>query len=206
MLEEICIKEVKNEIENLKIGMSRGRQIYSNVKNKASTLKYEEDCVIDYKNGEVIGEVNHSRAFASNIVSALGIVIENRLKQHFSTKLNATDQLPPFSMCTDKMTRKHRTNHISAFITPDPNSWLEDPFLKAVYVGMPVVKKHNGHDIMIQMLNIAESKCQDLKEQLQGFYNDGQYAEGGLNIKKHFFQLRKTIFLKIWRKHKWKFR
>ena len=93
----------------------------------------------------------------------------------------------PFRLCTDKMTLKHRTNYLSAIITPDPDAPLECDFLNAIYVGMPVVIKHKGHDIMEQMLSIGEKYSENLEEQLQGFNNDGQYAEGGLNIKKHFY-------------------
>ena len=184
--------------------MSRGRRIYGNVKNKASIIKYEEDCVIDYKNGEDIGQLNHSRHFAQKIIKCLGIVIENQLTAYFKTPLEATGQLPPFSMCTDKMTNKHRTNHLSAFITPDISAPLTDDFLKPVYIGMPVVKKHKGHDIMEQMLEIAEQKCENLSEQLQAFNNDGQYAESGLNIKKHFYLLRPEFNqLKDWVMFNW---
>ena len=166
MLENINKESEIVETANHKIGMSRGRRIYSNVKNKSSIEKYEEDCMVDYKNGEDIGQVNHSRKFAHKVVQALGIVVENRLKKHMKTPLEATGQLPLFSLCTDKMTRKHRTNHLSAIITPDPDAPLECAFLKAAYVGMPVVTKHTGHDVMFQMIDIAEEYSKDLEEQL----------------------------------------
>jgi hypothetical protein len=184
------------ETANYKIGMSRGRRIYSNVKNKSSILKYEEDCIVDYKNSEDVGHVNHSRKFAHNIIQALGIVIENQLKEHMKRPLETTGQLPPFSFCTDKMTRKHRTTHLSALITPDPGAPLKYDFLKAVYIGMLVVTKHKGHDIMGQMFDLADEYSKDLEEQLQGFNTDGQYHEGGLNINKHFYQMR-TEFIKL---------
>ena len=80
LLENINKESEIVETANHKIGMSRGRRIYSNVKNKSSIEKYEEDCMVDYKNGEDIGQVNHSRKFAHKVIQALGIVVENRLK------------------------------------------------------------------------------------------------------------------------------
>ena len=49
------------ETINHSIGMSRGRRIYSNVKNKASLVKYEEDCVVEYRNGEDTSFQIHKR-------------------------------------------------------------------------------------------------------------------------------------------------
>ena len=196
LLENINKESEVVETANHKIGMSRGRRIYSNVKNKSSIEKYEEDCVIDYKNGEDVGEINHSKKFAKQVVQSLGTIVENQIIKHMQTPLEATGQLPPFSLCTDKMTIKHRTNHLSAIITPDPNAPIDCDLLKAVYAGMPVVTKHSGKDIMEQILSIAEKYSENLVEQLQAFNNDGQYAEGGSNIKKHLYFLQYVnIFL-----------
>ena len=94
-------------------------------------------------------------------------------------------------MATDKMTTKRHTNHLAAFLTPDVNAPLSDTFLKPVFIGMPIVYKHGGLEIAEQMIKIAEAYLVNLGEQLQALNNDGQYV--GLNIKKHFFEIRKDL-------------
>ena len=185
------MKDEKDETYNYAVGMGRARQIYQNVKNKCSFLKYESDCLVAALNNEDIGNVNHSWMFAQDVVNQIAVSIQTDLKTHFRTPLACTGQLPPVGLATDKMTQKRHTNHLAAFLTPDVESPLSDSFLKPVYVGMPVVDKHGGRDIAEQMLKIAETYLDDLGEQLQAFNNDGQYF--GLNVAKHIFELREHL-------------
>ena len=184
-------KDESDELFNYKIGMGRARQIYQNVKDKCSYEKYESDCLVSALNGENIGNINHSRKFAQQLVAEIGAIIQMDLKAYFKTPLECTGQLPPVGLSTDKMTQKRHTNHLAVFITPDVQAPLSDSFLKPVYVGMPIVSKHAGVDIAEQILNIAEKFLDDLDEQLQAFNNDGQYF--GLNLSKHVFELRENL-------------
>ena len=92
------------------------------------------------------------------------------------------------------MTQKRHTNHLAAFLTPDISAPLSDSLLKPVFIGMPVVTKHSGHDIAEQMLKIAEAYLVNLEEQLQALNNDGQYF--GLNVEKHIYALRRDLVKK----------
>ena len=113
------------------------------------------------------------------------------LKEHFRTPLPCTGKLPPVSLATDKMTQKRHTNHLAAFLTPDTTTPLTDSLVKPVFVGMPVVTRHAEVDIAQRMTKIAEAYLVDSGEQLQALNNVGQYL--GLNVKKHFFELRKDL-------------
>ena len=89
------------------------------------------------------------------------------------------------------MTQKRHTNHLAAFRTPDTTAPLTDSLLKLVFVGMPVVTRHTGVNIAEQMIKIAVAYLVDQGSQLQAFNNDGEYVS--LNVKKHFFKLRKNL-------------
>ena len=174
--------------------MGRGRQIYENVKNKCSYEKYESDCLVSSLNGEEIGNINHSRMFAQEIVKDTSLLIQERLKTYFRTPLACTRHLPPVGLSTDKMSPKRHTNHLSAFFTPHVEAPLADSFLKPVFIGMPIVDKHGGKDIAEQMIKVAEVYLGDLAEQVQAFNNDGQYF--GFNVKRHVFEQRPELELR----------
>ena len=55
--------------------MGRARQIYENMKNKCSFVKYESDCVVSVLNGKDIGNINHSRMFAEEVVQEIAVSI-----------------------------------------------------------------------------------------------------------------------------------
>ena len=182
-------EEEAMEIYNYKAGMKLGRQIYSNVKEKATYSKYERDCAQAAMNKEEIGNINHSKDFAKSITNELGTDLKIEVTKYFSTILECTGQLPPVAFSTDKMTMKRQTGHLAAAITPDVNAPLSGSFMKPVFLGMPRVTKHTGLEISLQMIEILNLFLANVDEQLQSVSNDGQYIH--LGIKKHFLELRK---------------
>lgn len=181
-------KEEAEERYNYTAGMNLASQVYMNTKNKDSFIKYENDCMQKFVNGEKIGNTNHSKNFAKKLTDDIGTEIKIGLTKHFTTPLKCTGQLPPLAYTTDKMTMKRKTRHISAVITPDPDAPLSGPFMKPVFIGMPKVTGHTGYEISKQMIDLLDIYIANIEEQLQSVSNDGQYVH--LGIKKHFMDLR----------------
>ena len=175
--------------------MKLARKIYANCKERESYHKYERDLAQAYVDGEEIGNINHGRAFAKELLEDIATTIKIEVTKYFTTPLDCTDEDPPVMFASDKMTMKRKTGHISAFITPDPKAPLSGPFLKTVFAAMPNVTAHGGEGITKQMLSICDQYLNNVEEQLQAVSNDGQYVH--LGIKEHFRNLRKGFNDKI---------
>lgn len=138
-----------------------------------------------------VGNINHGEGFAKELVEAMGVEVRRELTTHFNTILPCTGEKPPISFASDKMTMKRKTGHIAGAITPDVNAPLSQPFLKPVFLGMPVTRHHDGIGLAKQMLNTLDQYLGEVEEQLQSVCNDGQYIH--LNIKKHMNDLRRGL-------------
>ena len=121
----------------------------------------------------------------------MGVETQIELTKYFSKTLPSTDEKPPVSFASDKMTMKRKTGHIAGVITPDVEAPLSEPLLKPVFLAMPVTRHHDGESIATQMLSIMDQYLADVEEQVQSICNDGQYIH--LNIKKHMMELRKEL-------------
>ena len=61
-------KDQDDESYNYKVGMKLARKIYANCKERESYHKYERDLAQAYVDGEEIGNINHGRAFAKELL------------------------------------------------------------------------------------------------------------------------------------------
>ena len=141
--------------------------------------------------GEDLGNINHSEKFAKELTEDIVTEIRIELTKYFNRRLACTGEYPPVMFASDKMTMKKKTGHISAVITPDVESPLSEPFLKPVFLGMPVTRHHDGRGLSEQMLGIMDMYLGQVEEQLQAVSTDGQYVI--LNIRKHFMELRQGL-------------
>ena len=177
------------EIYNKKVGMKLGKMIYSNVKERNSYTKYEHDVATAASNGEEIGNINHGKDFAKEVVEAMGIEIQIELTKFFHKTLPYTGEKPPVSFASDKMTMERKTGHITGVITPDVDAPLSESLLKPVFLAMPVTRHHDGPGLAKQMLDIMEQYLSNVEEQVQSICNDGHYIH--LSIIKHIMDLRR---------------
>ena len=179
----------KEEIYNYKVGSKLAKMIYSNVKERNLYTKYERDVAMAASNGEEIGNINHGKDFAKEFVEAMGVEVQVELTKFFNKTLPCTDEKPPVSFASDKMTMKRKTGHITGVITPDVEAPLSETLLKPVFLAMPVTRHHDGVGLATQMLTTMDLFLSDVEEQVQSICNDGQYVH--LNIKKHMMDLHK---------------
>ena len=121
----------------------------------------------------------------------MGVETQIELTKYFDKTLPSTDEKPPVSFASDKMTMKRKTGHIAGVITPDVEAPLSEPLLKPVFLAMPLTRHHDGESITTQMLSIMDQYLADVEEQVQSICNDGQYIH--LNVKTHMMDLRKEL-------------
>ena len=128
----------------------------------------------------------------------MGTEAKIQLTKYFHKPLSCTGQLPPVMFASDKMTMKKKTGHIAGVITTDVSAPISEPFLKPVFLAMPIARFHDGEGLSKQMLEIMQLFLSNVSEQAQGISTDGQYVP--LNIKKHFeglvpdLKIRKSRF------------
>ena len=94
----------------------------------------------------------------------MGVETQIELTKDFSKTLPSTDEKPPVSFASDKMTMKRKTGHIIGSITPDVEAPLSEPLLKPVFLAMPVTRHHDGVSIATQMLSIMDQFLGDVEE------------------------------------------
>ena len=180
-------EEASNEINNYKVGLKLGSIVYQNIKERCSYAKYERDVAAAAFNGEEVGNINHGEDFAKNLTDDMGTEAKIQLTKYFHKPLSCTGQLPPVMFGSDKMTMKKKTGHIAGVITPDVSAPISEPFLKPVFLAMPIARFHDGEGLSKQILQIMQLFLSNVSEQVQGISNDRQYVH--LNIKKHLESL-----------------
>ena len=118
-----------------------------------------------------IGNMNHSRKFASGIRPSFAEVIDDRLKQYLAQPLDAIASLPPIGIVADKLTKRRQTGQMFAgilFIPGIPSR------LTPVSSGVEYVSKHDGESIAQGICDLCTKYCLQA-DQLVGFGFDGQY-------------------------------
>ena len=176
-------EDASNEVYNHKVGIKLGSIVYQNIKERCSYAKYERDVAAAALNGEEVGNINHGEDFAKNLTDDMGTEAKIQLTKYFHKPLSCTGQLPPVMFASDKMTMKKKTGHIAGVITPDVSAPISEPFLKPVFLAMPIARFHDGEGLSKQM----QLFLSNVSEHIQGISTDGQYVH--LNIKKHFQNL-----------------
>ena len=185
--QELDKEDASNELYNHKVGMKLGSMVYQNLKERCSYAKYERDVAAAALNGDEVGNINHGEGFAKNLVDDMGTQARIELTKYFHKILPCTGELPPVMFASDKMTMKKKTGHIAGVITPDIPAPLSEPFLKSVFLAMPIARYHDGEGLAKQILEIMQLFLSDVTKQVQSVCNDGQYVH--LNIKKHLQSL-----------------
>ncbi len=99
-----------------------------------SYLSFEEIILMAQMNKTDVGDVNHSRKFATKIDKNLSAVMREDFKDALQTKLEATGQLRPLGFAMDKITPNKQTGQVDAMITPVPENPLSEDLIVPVMI------------------------------------------------------------------------
>lgn len=158
-------------IQEQSIGMTLGKQVYRILKYARPFSDYEIDVKLLSDAKVKVGNLNHSRKFASELRPAFAEVVDSRIKQYFQTPLDATSHIPPIGIAADKLTTRRRTGQMYAAILFTPGM---PSLLTPVSLGVTSVTKHDGQGIADDICELC-SVYGIQADQIAGFGFDGQY-------------------------------
>lgn len=184
--EEASAEQKKKSDRNMKVGMVLARTAYKIVKLGQSYANFETEVSLLHMNGVDVGDINHSRKFASQIVSAIFDVAVTKVKQVIRSELPTTGRPRPVGLLADKLTKKHRTGHIVGIVLPMPEREVGQDFLVPLYLDMPIVKEHSGRALAEQIIAVIQDFGVS-PQQVNGGSFDGQYFS--LKVPEHIHEL-----------------
>ena len=99
--------------------------IKSDSKNKEAALRCARICILLYKKGRpftdypdlvaisiqggtFMGNINHSKAFATSFLTSVAFVVRKKIYNFLSTRMKQTGFNPPIKIIADKDNTKHR--------------------------------------------------------------------------------------------------
>ena len=181
-LEEIRrakIQEADRKLRSHEVGLNIFRLRYYQIKHGLSYLSFEDMVLMAQMNKTDVGDINHSRKFATQIDKNLSEVMKSDFKEALETKLEGTGRLRPLGFAMDKMTPNKQTGQVHAMLTPVPENPLSEHLIVPVMMPVPVVK----HGDAIGLANMSkeifnEAGAKD--HQLEGLGWDGQYVKMGV--------------------------
>ncbi|PIK53266.1 hypothetical protein BSL78_09840 [Apostichopus japonicus] len=120
-----------------------------------------------------VGNINHSWKFASELRPAFAEAVESRVKDYIQRPLEATLNLPPVGIVSEKITTKRRTGQMFAGVLFTP---AMDNLLTPVSLGIESVTKRDGDSIAQDIHELCKiHNIQGDGPQISGFGFDGQY-------------------------------
>ena len=161
---------------SLRVGLAVARTAYIVYRNAFGMAKFEDLISLQNLNGQDMGQLNHSKRFATEFRNSVAAVIKLRAVQFLSTPLEQTGHRPAVNLCADKGTYKHRTRQLTALLLIAPDS---PDLIELMYVGHPIVTAHDGHSLA----SLLKHSLDDYKvrgSQIVGASFDGQYIH--LNV------------------------
>lgn len=178
------------EARNIQIGMRIGRICYSIYQEGQSKRYFEKEIVKAVKNGTDLGDLNHSKNFVEKFRPYVSKEVNKRTKAFLNTRLLQTGYRPPLNIQADKGTNVHRTRQFMSVITVIPDS---DSLLGCIYMGQPVVKAHDGHNVAVSIAD-GLKRFDIASDQIEGGSFDGQYFHLSVNSElKELFNLPDTF-------------
>ena len=153
------------------IGMRIARLCYAGYQRGSSKRNFEQDIFILVLNGVDLGNINHSKEFYSEYMPYVSNEISGQVKRFFKSRLEQTGFRPPLNLQADEGTNCHRTRQFTSVVTIVPDS---PSLLSVIYLGQPVVKKHDGPGITESIFTELQTLGIQV-DQLEGGNFDGQY-------------------------------
>ena len=161
----------RDDLRNNKAAAMRCARICYGLYRKGRPFTdYPEIVATIVAGGTFMGEINHSKEFASTFLNSVANVVRDKVKHYLKSPLDQTGFKPPIKIVADKDTIKHRTRQIIALTKFFPEA---DDLIQTLYVTHPIVKHHSGQDVADHLhTNLEEYLSQ---EQYQGGSYDGAY-------------------------------
>ena len=175
--------ETKLRTQDQEIGMRNGRTCYKIYYNGRSYSDFEDDLLLQWMNGCIIGDINHSRKFVSAFRPYVYNEIKRRLEEYLTNPLPQTGHQPALNVAIDKATHRHKTRQFISAVTIVPGS---EDLITVVSLGCPGVKGNFGKDLA----KSAKDGLDAYKvsgHQIEGASVDGQYFN--LDVPTHFAEL-----------------
>ena len=190
---------------NYNAGMNVFRIRYTGILHANSKLNFETDILTAKLNGTEVGNINHSRKFASKLTDTISDIMDANLKTALGQCLDCTNEKPPVGIIMDKMTPNKRTGQIHGLIVPVPSNPLSEPLLTPVMLNVPPVTKHDANGLAVLAKDVVNKARVD-DSQIEGVGWDGQYVKLGvlrellqiLNVPKMSIDERSTWITQIW--------
>ena len=87
--------------------------------------------LVEQKNGGAVGDINHSRKFAENLMSCLYNEVKQRATDYLHKPLKCTGRPSPCGTLADKSTMKKRIGQMIGTVTvcPDDNNLIQTMYL-----------------------------------------------------------------------------
>ncbi|PIK56945.1 hypothetical protein BSL78_06146 [Apostichopus japonicus] len=149
-LKNVTLRAEENEAarklkaNNQSVGITLGKQAYRLHKYCRPYADFEVDLLLLSDAKVNVGNINHSWKFASELRPAFAEAVDSRVKDYIQRPLEATLNLPPVGIVTDKITTKRRTGQMFAGVLFTP---AMDNLLTPVSLGIESVTKHDGDSI-----------------------------------------------------------
>ena len=174
--EEDNEKRRKMQAKQQTVGVTVGKQVYKALKLGRPFADFETDMQLLSSANVNVGNLNHSRKFASSMRPSFTAAVDSRIKKYLQKPLPATGTVPPVGIIADKVTTKRRTGHMYGAVMFTPNM---PNLLTPVSLGMVAVKGHTGECIANDVRDIC-NQYNLRNHQIAGFGFDGQYFK--LNV------------------------
>ena len=178
--------EAKSAAELLRqyqVGMNIGRTCYLLYKKGRPFEDFEEQLYLQSVNGVDVGHMNHSSEFARSFMPYVAKTVKEQVNAFIETPLQQTGHRPLLNIQADKATYKHRTRQFATATTIVPDSYQ---LLQVVFIGQPVVVKHEGIEIAKNWKHELDARKVD-GSQIVGASVDGQYLH--LSVKERLEEL-----------------
>ncbi len=172
MVKEQITEELrKQQSKEQGVGVTVGKQAYRILKYGRPFTDFEVDMTLLSSAKVNVGNLNHSRKFASELRPAFAEAINTRIKSYLSEPLAATSNIPPIGIVADKVTTRRRTTQMYGGVVFTP---CMPSLLTPISFGLHPVKGHDGESIATDIIDLC--KIYDIKNsQIAGFGFDGQY-------------------------------
>eukprot|EP00112_Aurelia_sp_Birch-Aquarium-sp1_P001083 Seg11109.2 transcript_id=Seg11109.2/GoldUCD/mRNA.D3Y31 product="hypothetical protein" protein_id=Seg11109.2/GoldUCD/D3Y31 len=169
--EALNIKAEKEAKRNNTIALHIGSACYNLYHRGRPYTDLEDELLLLHKCEVDIGDINHSHEFAHNYLESVAEVVKGNIQQFLKRILLQTGFLPPVKVLADKATFKHRTRQFVGMTSVIPDA---DDLIQYIYLGSPVVKKHNGQGVGQSIISVLK-EFEITAEQFQGGSFYGQY-------------------------------
>jgi hypothetical protein len=141
---------------------------------------YPEQVALMVKGKVYMGNINHSKEFASKYLEHLAEVVRDEIKAMLNTVLPQTGFKRPVKIIADKDTTKHRTRQIVCLTTIFPEA---DELIQALYIDHPIVKHHAAKDTAENIFEAVKDYI--APDQYEGGAYDGPYHHAKKDVPHH---------------------